>query len=186
MAKKLDYIIVIDLEATCWGGDPPPGEQSEIIEIGLCILDTKSGERIKRDSILVRPERSKVSPFCTKLTTLTQAQVDQGSSFSDAIQYLSKTYRPHDYTWASYGDYDRVKLESQCREWGISYPFGRTHINVKNMLALSLNLPAEIGLDRALDQLGLPMEGTHHRGDADAWNIGAILGLLLTRVRNQP
>ena len=39
MARKLDQILVVDVEATCWEGDPPPGQISEIIEIGLCVLD---------------------------------------------------------------------------------------------------------------------------------------------------
>jgi hypothetical protein len=26
MARKLDYILVIDVEATCWQGEPPPGQ----------------------------------------------------------------------------------------------------------------------------------------------------------------
>ena len=37
-------IIIIDLEATCWEGIPPKGEVSEIIEIGICLLDTLTGE----------------------------------------------------------------------------------------------------------------------------------------------
>ena len=39
MARKLDRILVVDVEATCWEGNPPPGQTSEIIEIGLCVLD---------------------------------------------------------------------------------------------------------------------------------------------------
>lgn len=39
MARKLDRILVVDIEATCWEGNPPPGQTSEIIEIGLCVLD---------------------------------------------------------------------------------------------------------------------------------------------------
>lgn len=35
-----DNIIIIDLEATCWEGKPPQGQESEIIEIGICVLDT--------------------------------------------------------------------------------------------------------------------------------------------------
>ena len=27
MARKLDQILVIDVEATCWAGNPPPGTQ---------------------------------------------------------------------------------------------------------------------------------------------------------------
>ena len=35
MVDKLDKILVIDLEATCWAGDPPPGQDREIIEIRI-------------------------------------------------------------------------------------------------------------------------------------------------------
>ena len=34
VAKRLDQIVVIDVEATCWEGDPPAGQASEIIEEG--------------------------------------------------------------------------------------------------------------------------------------------------------
>ncbi|MFE2626194.1 DNA polymerase III, partial [Streptomyces caelestis] len=30
---------VVDVEATCWEGQPPPGQVSEIIEIGLTVVD---------------------------------------------------------------------------------------------------------------------------------------------------
>ena len=32
---------------------------------------------------------------------------------------------------------------------------------------------------RALEMLALPLEGTHHRGADDAWNIAGILARLL-------
>ncbi len=183
MAKKLDQIIVVDLEATCWESEPPPGQEQEIIEIGVCTLDIATGRRSGKRSILVRPEHSSVSPFCTQLTTLTQEQVEQGVSFREAIETLNQEYRPAERTWASYGDFDRIALQRQCEQRGVPYPFGRTHVNVKNLLAISLNLPREVGLDRALEMLKLPLEGTHHRGDDDAWNIAAVLGVLLDRTR---
>ena len=183
MAKKLDQIIVVDLEATCWEGNPPPGEEQEIIEIGVCALDIASGKRSRKRSLLVRPERSTVSPFCTQLTTLTQEQLAQGVSFGEAVEMLRAEYRPAERTWASYGDYDRIALQRQCEQRGVSYPFGRTHLNVKNLLAISLNLPNEVGLDRAVEMCGFKLEGTHHRGDDDAWNIAAVLAALLERTR---
>ena len=64
-------IIIIDLEATCWEGIPPKGEVSEIIEIGICLLDTLTGEITDNRGILVKPTHSKISPFCTQLTTIT-------------------------------------------------------------------------------------------------------------------
>ena len=35
-------------------------------------------------------------------------------------------------------------------------------------------LPREVGLDGAFAHLGWEMEGVHHRGDDDAWNIARI------------
>src|SRR6266545_4716514 len=102
MAKKIDQIVVVDLEATCWEGDPPPGQVQEVIEIGVCVLDITSLQRSQKCSILVRPERSTVSEFCTRLTTLTQAQVDQGVAFAEGIVELKRAYQPADRTWASY------------------------------------------------------------------------------------
>ena len=183
MARKLDQIIVVDLEATCWEGGPPPGQEQEIIEIGVCALDIATGSRMGKRSILVRPEYSAVSRFCTQLTTLTQAQVEQGVTLAEAVETLRDTYRPAERTWASFGDFDRILLQRECEQRGVSYPFGRTHLNVKNLFAISLNLPNEVGLDRAIAMCGLELEGTHHRGDDDAWNIAAVLATVLERMK---
>jgi inhibitor of KinA sporulation pathway (predicted exonuclease) len=185
MAYRIDQIVVVDIESTCWEGETPPGQESEIIEIGICLLNAAEGQRSMKQSILVRPEQSQVSEFCTRLTTLTQKQVDQGISFSAACQRIQQDYKSRDRTWASYGDYDRVQFQRQCERTGIPYPFNRTHLNVKNLFALSLSLPREVGLDLALQLAGLPMEGTHHRGHDDAWNIAALLAYLLNRFRSE-
>ena len=179
MRKRLDQILVIDVEATCWEGKPPEGQENEIIEIGLCALDVASGDRSGRESFLVHPERSTVSPFCTGLTTLTQAQVDQGIPFDEACALLAKRFKAKERVWASYGNYDRQQFERQCQRHGIPYPFGPSHLNVKALLAVTLGLKAETGMAKALQLLGIPLEGTHHRGGDDAWNIAAILGKLL-------
>ncbi len=185
MAKKLDQIIVIDVESTCWQGPPPRGQESEIIEIGICNLEIDSGQRLEKESILVKPIKSSVSNFCTKLTTLTQEQIEKGIGFSDACQILQKKYLINKRTWASYGDYDRQKFEQQCKNRNIRYPFGPTHINVKNLFAVSYALPHEVGMAEVLDLLDLPLEGTHHRAVDDAWNIARILLELLLQMRNK-
>ncbi len=179
MSSKLDQIVVIDVECTCWQDEPPEGEQSEIIEIGVCALAIPSGERGVRDSILVRPEHSRVSPFCTELTTLRQEQVDGGITFRQACEKLRKRYSSRDRVWASYGDYDRRMFEQQCREGKIPYPFGATHINVKNLFALMHGLSYEVELPGALEILGRTLEGTHHRGGDDAWNVAIVLAEIL-------
>jgi inhibitor of KinA sporulation pathway (predicted exonuclease) len=184
MAKKLDQILVIDLEATCWSGDPPEGQQSDIIEIGLCTLEVATGRRLDKASIVVRPERSRVSRYCTALTTLTQEEVEQGISFREACSLLQTRYGSKERLWASFGDYDRWMFESECRIHEVDYPFGKGHINVKSLFAVVQNLDREFPLDEAMDWLGFPLEGHHHRGEDDAWNIARILGHLLLKARS--
>lgn len=183
MIKTLDLIDVIDIESTCWEKSPPAGEQSEIIEIGICTLDIQSGARIEKESILVKPIVSKVSCFCTQLTTLTQEQVDQGIPFAEACTILKKKYLSQDRVWASYGDYDRKQFEKQCQFLKVAYPFGPRHLNVKTLFRLICGLPKEVGMAEALNLLNLPLEGIHHRGADDAWNIGGILSELLLQRR---
>jgi inhibitor of KinA sporulation pathway (predicted exonuclease) len=181
---SLRMINVVDVEATCWQGEPPPGQRQEIIEIGLCVLNTADGALLESASILVRPTHSTVSPFCTSLTTLTQEQVDQGVPFSDACALLQERYASRDRVWASYGDFDRGLFESQCAWSGVPYPFSRRHLNVKTLFALTLGLRAEVGMSAALDRLGLPLEGTHHRAGDDARTIACLLARLLLGARD--
>lgn len=185
MENRLDSILVIDIEATCWAGEPPPGQHSEIIEVGICLLDVATARRTGRASLIVRPESSTVSDHCRALTTLTQADVEAGMSLREACKTLREEYHSAERLWASYGDYDRKKFERECRDKGVAYPFGDAHLNVKNLFAIVHRLSREVPLDQALNLLGWPMEGTYHRGDADAWNIARVLGEILARARGE-
>jgi inhibitor of KinA sporulation pathway (predicted exonuclease) len=183
MAKLLDQIIVIDLESTCWDGPPPDGQISEIIEIGVATLDVATLQRIEKQSLLVKPTRSQISEFCTKLTTLTPAHFTSAGTLADAAKVLKKQFQSQDRLWASWGDYDRRQFERVCKEFNVGYPFGISHLNVKTLFAIAHGLDHEIGLDMAYQQLGLAMEGTHHRGGDDAWNIAGLLVRLLASSR---
>jgi inhibitor of KinA sporulation pathway (predicted exonuclease) len=183
MAQELDQIVVIDIEATCWSGLPPPGEEREIIEVGICLLEPRTLARSAKESVLVRPQRSRVSEYCTALTTLTPDQVAGGVSFAEVCSELAARLRTRERPWASWGDFDRVLFEAQCAREDVPYPFGATHLNVKNLYALARALPQEIGMMEALRADGVPHEGTHHRGHDDAWNIAALLARLLAGAR---
>jgi inhibitor of KinA sporulation pathway (predicted exonuclease) len=174
--KTTDKIIIIDLEATCWQGEIPKGQVNEIIEIGICELDTVSGRITKNKGILVKPEYSKVSPFCTELTTITKELLDkEGVSFEDAIDMLHQDYQADQYTWASYGQYDLNMLKKQCAFRKLDYPMGSHHINVKELFGEVKGLKKTVGMNGALEILKIPLEGTHHRGVDDAKNIAKIL-----------
>jgi inhibitor of KinA sporulation pathway (predicted exonuclease) len=134
------------------------------------------------ESIFVKPLRSTINDFCTKLTTLTPALIEEkGISFEDACLLLRNKYKVHHRLWASWGDYDRKQFERQCRRASndAKYPFGPTHLNVKNLFAIIMGLTREVGMDEALKLLNMELEGTHHRGVDDACNIAKIACSLL-------
>ncbi|MFI0937742.1 exonuclease domain-containing protein [Streptomyces sp. NPDC021020] len=166
---------VVDVEATCWEGQPPAGQVSEIIEIGLTVVDLAARTRRAKHRLLVRPQRSRVSAFCTELTGLTQDEVDGGTSFAEACRELAATHRAGALPWASWGDYDRNQFTRQCRRTGTEYPFGSAHTNAKVAFTASYGLRRRPGMAQALQVAGLPLEGRHHRGDDDAWNIAALV-----------
>ena len=185
MARSLDMILVIDVESTCWEGSPPPGQSSEIIEIGLCPVDPKTLTRLEKRSILIKPIQSEISSFCTELTTLTPDMFTDAGSLADAMKILKNEFHSKDRLWASWGDYDRRQFERVCADQGVGYPFGPSHLNVKSLFAAATGIDQELGLDGAYKHLGLTMEGTHHRGDDDAWNIAGFLWRLLKAMRIQ-
>lgn len=173
-------ILVVDVEATCWEGSPPPGQQAEIIEVGYALLDVPAREVHHGGSLLVRPQRSRVSAFCTNLTTLTPEMVEEGVPFDAACRFLMGTLESRSQTWASYGDYDCKQFARQCASFGVPYPFGEAHLNVKSLFAQAHALRREVGMAAALQILERPLTGTHHRGGDDAQNIAGILADLLT------
>ena len=183
MAKLLDKILVVDLESTCWDGPPPAGQVSEIIEIGVVAVDVATLRREEKRSILVKPIKSQVSEFCTRLTTLTADHLRDAGFLADATRVLKKEFQTQDRLWASWGDYDRRQFERVCKELAVGYPFGTSHLNVKTLFCIVHGLDHEIGLDAAHERLGRAMEGTHHRGADDAWNIAGVLCDLMSTAR---
>lgn len=183
MAKRLDFALVIDVESTCWDHEPPRGQTSEIIEIGLCLVDLRLLTRLERRSIMVRPVRSQVSTFCTDLTGITGPMVHDALPLEEALRILQGQYHAADRLFASWGDYDRNQFRRNCQTSGLSYPFGPTHLNVKNLFSVAYGLPAELGIDAACRHLGITLEGRHHRGVDDAWNVARILCMLIKRIR---
>lgn len=176
-------INVIDVESTCWPDQPPPGQKSEIIEIGVVVLDAASGELLEKHDVLLRPAQSEVSALCTEITGLVEADLADGISFAEACQWLRKACSSRERLWASYGDYDRVQFQRNCEDFAVGTPFGRRHLNVKTLFGLSRSPVGEVDLDAAVAAAGLEWEGRHHRAHDDAWNTAKLLWELLRRMR---
>ncbi len=176
MSKILDKIVIVDIESTCWNErDFYKTKISEIIEIGICTFDIKTGEISEPESIIIKPQYSSVSKFCTELTTLTQEIVDKGIKYEDAIEYIKPKYNIKNRIWGSYGDYDRKMFFEMSKLYKIPYPFSQTHINIKSLFAIVYKLRKEIGTGKAIQFLNMSFEGTEHRAVDDVRNISKIL-----------
>lgn len=177
-------LLIIDLEATCWENQATPsGEHQsvhnmEIIEFG-CALAKRNGELLDSRSFLVRPTRfPQLSEFCTQLTGITQPMADDAPTYplaSEALnQWLGKP--AEDFIWCSWGNYDRLHIEAQSEQAGVSpIVLNHPHLNLKRIWRRTTGQKKKNGLANALAFHDLAFEGSHHRGIDDARNIARLL-----------
>ncbi len=179
-----DEILVVDLETTCFEKQTSD-MQTDIIEIGIAHLDRTTLQVVNNSSIFVKPTRSVITPFCTQLNGVDEATIDlQGVSLITAFNELLQHHMSKFRTWASWGNFDRKKMEDDCRALGFSYPMAPRHINVKTLFAVLYDLDKEVGMDKALELLEMPLVGRHHSGKDDARNIALILAHIMAKFRN--
>jgi inhibitor of KinA sporulation pathway (predicted exonuclease) len=169
------YFLVIDLEATCDDGGAIPEKIMEIIEIGAVLVDGATLAPVAEFATFVRPViRPRLTEFCTRLTTISQAEVDAAPTFPEAIAALGRFQGEREALFCSWGDYDRKQFEIDAARWGVPLPL-RGHMNLKKRFSAALGETQRYGMAGALEKLKLPLLGTHHRGIDDARNIARIL-----------
>ena len=174
MACKMDYVVVLDLEATCWAGVKPA--PSEIIEFGVCKLH-RDGKITDKRSIYIWPLTyvNTLSPYCTSLTGITVDLLKKhGMPFDGACNTLTKDYGPKHRIVAAWGNYDRIEVYNQCKALGLTTPLGPHHINVKELYAFMHGRKPR-GLGRILKEAGMEFIGTPHSGADDAYNTARLL-----------
>jgi len=173
---QYDYYLVIDLEATCCDHRTVPQGEMEIIEIGAVMADARSLQPVDEFGAFVRPVRNPtLTPFCSDLTSITQQQVDSADEFHDVLdRFVRWAAQYPNHLFCSWGDYDRKQLMRDCSFHRIRYPFG-DHLNLKRTFAQRMGLRKPEGMKGALRRVGLPLQGTHHRGIDDARNIAQLL-----------
>ena len=184
MDKQPAFFLVIDLEATCDDGGTIPKDIMEIIEIGAVLVDGATLAPVEEFWTFVRPVlRPRLTPFCTQLTTITQAMVDAAPTFPEAMAALSSRIHAHggapQVLFASWGAYDRSQFEQDCRYHSVAWPFGPDHLNLKAQFSERRGSSRRFGMAQALRVAGLPLAGTHHRGIDDARNIARLLPFIV-------
>ena len=163
------------MEATCWEGNALDLEQ-ETIEIGAILLN-QFGEEIGSYNRFIKPVlHPYLSPFCTQLTTITQADVNAAKTFPSVIEEFKEwaSIYDEDYLLCSWGNFDRIMLERDCALHRIESDWCEYHINLKKQYQNFRRLKKPIGLKSAVTKEGFDFDGIHHRGISDAENLAKI------------
>lgn len=181
MSDTTTRYLVVDLEATCDDQGAVPREESEIIEIGAVLVDGATLEPIDEFQTFVRPVvHPRLSPFCIRLTTITQADVARAPTFKFVAPRLAAFGQGA--LFCSWGGYDRNQIEREARRARIRAPLGPRHLNLKEAFALAAGDRSLTGNGSALRRVGLTPTGTAHRGIDDARNIARLLPYALGRL----
>jgi inhibitor of KinA sporulation pathway (predicted exonuclease) len=181
MAAKA--LLLIDLECTCNDSPSLPREEVEVIEIGAVVgsLLDSGFTAIGQWQSYVKPcVHTELSPFCVKLTGITQAQVNQAPILSNALQAFDAWLAGYSFdAWGSWGKFDANQLHLETCQNKIRNPLAALpHINIKQLFARKTG--HRVGLARATQLLGLNFIGQHHSGLDDARNIAQILSQATT------
>jgi ribA/ribD-fused uncharacterized protein len=137
----------------------------------------------------VRPtEVPTLSAFCTDLTSIMQAQVDDAPTLDAVFPRFERWLEGHG-LWAEQvlpvtcGDWDLSKcLPAECRRKGLVAPRVLNRwCNVKTIFKEALGVRKVGGMTSMLRQLDLPLVGRHHLGIDDSRNIAAITAAIAER-----
>lgn len=171
-----DHFLIVDIESTCCDKNSIPRDQHEMIEIGAVMVDAKSLREVDSFQTFIRPQKHpRLTPFCKVLTSISQHDVDTAPDFINASLALKKwliNYPNH--LFCSWGNYDKNHLNSESKTNNIETPILAPHINLKREFAVQLRVK-RIGMQLALEHVGIELTGTHHRGIDDARNISKLL-----------
>ncbi len=187
--KDYNYYLVVDLEATCCNKQATIKQtEMEIIEIGAVMVHPESLTIIDEFQSFIKPIRHPIlTEFCKSLTSISQTQVDRAPTYPEAILFegfanalLKKWLSGYSNgVFGSWGDFDRKQFQQDSNFHRVPFPIAYPHVNLKQLFSEKQGLRKRHGMAKALQMVGLPLEGTHHRGIDDARNIAKLLPYIL-------
>jgi len=176
--------LVVDLELTC-GPSVTQGMQ-DIIEFGMCPLRDGRAIESEASTRYIRPVRSEVNSFCTRLTGITPEKLADKPTFADSLDSMEQVIAATEATsWISWGP-DHQLLHRQCVGLQVKNPLADLpHFDARKLLTPLLyglagkERPpgggAGVGLQSAMTLMELQFEGRQHSGLVDAVNTARLL-----------
>jgi inhibitor of KinA sporulation pathway (predicted exonuclease) len=181
--KEHDRCLALDLELTCWEGEPPAGERPQIIQIGIAEVDLVKLTVRRTSSYLVRPYGFQaLSEFCTALTGITTADIKtKGRWIDEVVKTLMKEYGPKRKSIITWGD-DETALVDELTPLGCQDSF-RGMTDIGWLFHSTFQFPQRPGLSDALRFLDLVPVGTDHNAEHDAVNTARVFMELMAHTR---
>jgi inhibitor of KinA sporulation pathway (predicted exonuclease) len=152
---------------------------ADIIEIGAIKISdhNQSLEIVDMFQTFVKPDTYKVlSKETTAFTGITQSDISQAPSFSNAVKSFREWIGQNEYYLWAWGQDDKYQLVRHCREhkqpidWIVNY----NDLQKQFFRTLSEANYRQVGLKKALEILEIDFEGSHHRAIHDAYNTAKI------------
>ena len=124
--REVKHYLVTDLEATTDdGGDDEravPRDEMETIEIGAVLVRANTLAVEAEFQTFVRPVRHPLlTPFCTRLTGITQEMLADAPVFPEAMAALREAMLVGRWgvVWGSWGLFDQTQLRRDCAFHGV-------------------------------------------------------------------
>lgn len=176
---RTDRLVSFDTEWTCWEGEPPPGMEREIIEIGLVEYDPVERAVLREGRYLVRPTRSRVGEYCERLTGLTQDEVARhGRPLAEVVRSVAKAFGTGSKPSVAWGD-DWFGMQRECERVGAPNPFRADgFLNLGLVYGLQAGLGMRPGLSAAMEAMGVEPTGRAHSAVDDARNAVLVLAAM--------
>ena len=133
-----DIYIIVHLATTCDDSTTyVTKDSSELIEFAWETLDTSTLETLSKDSILVRPINTPITPYCSRLHKISWEHVKNAGSFKDAIakfdQYVQDEIigKKQEFSIVMYDTSKlRVQLSREARDKSVVLPSYLQHPRV--------------------------------------------------------
>lgn len=166
--KDKKYIVVMDLELTCWEGQQW-SEKQEIIEIGGVVCDAENLGLIHTFSTCVKPiYYPELSEYCMELTGISQDEINQSKNLNVELSVLfdkGLLPDPKEFVWATWGRdpvFLQAEIEKKTYKKKRMIEFDPRYINVK------AHDNKRRGLKKALRAYGIKQTEPAHRALSDA------------------
>lgn len=194
VAQKLEYLLVMDFEATCDKHDNPQFKPQEIIELPCIALSTIDWKTKDTFHAYIRPRiHPMLTSFCTELTGIMQEMVDDQPYFPDVFSKFREWLKKGGYfdeadksAFVTTGNWDlKIMLPSQCNLDSITLPDEfKQWIELKHTFCESTRYYPR-NLKDMLVRLNVPFEGRLHSGIDDAKNMVSVIQALKEKYNTQ-